>query len=270
MPVQRKPPATVSPTTSQVTAARSPAARQALDSAAAHPDRLRRPTVQDRIVELVVEMDLDPGDPLPPEPELMRTLGVSRNSVREALKGLQALGIVDVRHGYGTYVGTGTLHSLAPGLLFHSRLGVRRDNPRALLDIVEVRALLESGLIRRAAHELAAGDLDRLHEELDALAADGDEGRAGHDRRFHELLYEPLGNVLALQLIALFWDVYRQLEADMAKPRTDHAHVVRQHRQVLEALEAHDPDAAAASIAEHFADITARIDQWAAARGAGS
>ncbi|MBY8881474.1 FadR/GntR family transcriptional regulator [Actinacidiphila acidipaludis] len=244
MPAQRKPPATVSPV----------------------PERLRPPSVQDRIVDMVVAMDLDPGDPLPPEPELMRTLGVSRNSVREALKGLQALGIVDVRHGYGTYVGTGALRSLAPGLLFHSRLGVRRENPRALLDIVEVRALLESGLIRRAARELSRADLDRLRDELEALAAGGDEGRAGHDRRFHELLYEPLGNELALQLIALFWDVYRQLEADMAKPRTDHEHVVRQHGQVLAALEARDPDAAAASIAEHFADISARIGQWAATR----
>jgi DNA-binding FadR family transcriptional regulator len=227
------------------------------------PERVRRPSVQDQIVDLIVEADLDPGDPLPAEPELTRALGVSRNSVREALKGLQALGIVEVRHGYGTYVGTAALRSLAPGLLFHSRLAVRRDNPRALLDIVEVRALLESGLIRRAALELRPEDLDRLRAELDGLAADGDAGRAGHDRRFHELLYEPLGNALALQLIALFWDVYRQLETDMAKPRTDHEHVVGQHRQVLEALESRDPDAAAARIAEHFADVTARIGLWA-------
>ncbi|SDN07999.1 FadR/GntR family transcriptional regulator [Actinacidiphila guanduensis] len=248
MPAQRKPPAPVSRTA----------------------DRARRPTVQDQIVDLVVDMDLDPGDALPAEPELMRTLGVSRNSVREALKGLQALGIVDIRHGYGTYVGTAALRSMAPGLLFHSRLAVRRSNPRALRDIVEVRALMESGLIRRAARELSAEDLARLRAELDALEADGDAGRAGHDRRFHELLYEPLGNGLALQLIALFWDVYRQLEADMAKPRTDHAQVVRQHRQVLQALESRDPDAAAATIGEHFADVTARIDLWAGESGAGS
>ena len=220
--------------------------------------------MQDLIVDLIVEMDLDPGDALPAEPELMRTLGVSRNSVREALKGLQAFGIVDIRHGYGTYVGSAQLRSMAPGLLFHSRLAVRRENPRALRDIVEVRALLESGLIRRSALELAPADLDRLREELDALAADGDAGRAGHDRRFHELLYEPLGNALALQLIALFWDVYRQLEAEVGKPRTDHHQVVRQHGQVLDALRAHDPDAAAAMIAEHFADVIARIDRWAA------
>ncbi|MFC4035353.1 FadR/GntR family transcriptional regulator [Streptomyces polygonati] len=224
----------------------------------------RRPTVQDRVIDLIVELDLDPGEALPAEPELMRALGVSRNSVREALKGLQALGIVDIRHGYGTYVGTPQVLPMAPGLLFHTRLAVRRENPRALRDIVEVRALLESGLIRRSALDLSPADLDRLQEELDALEADGDTGRAGHDRRFHELLYEPLGNALVLQLIALFWGVYRQLEAEVGKPRTDHQHVVRQHRQVLDALRSHDADAAAASIAEHFADITARMDRWAA------
>jgi DNA-binding FadR family transcriptional regulator len=225
-------------------------------------DRPRRPSVQDQLIDLIVELDLDPGEVLPPEPELMRTLGVSRNSVREALKGLQALGIVDIRHGYGTYVGTAQLRSMAPGLLFHTRLAVRRDNPRGLLDIVEVRALLESGLIRRAALELGDADIARLRAELDALEADGDAGRAGHDRRFHELLYEPLGNALVLQLIALFWDVYRQVETEVGKPHTAHGQVVRQHRQVLEAVAARDPDAAAARIAEHFADITGRFDRW--------
>ncbi|MFK0170423.1 FadR/GntR family transcriptional regulator [Streptomyces sp. NPDC090306] len=242
MPAQRKPPVSVVPESGAV----------------------RRPTVQDRIIDLIVELDLGPGDALPAEPELMRTLGVSRNSVREALKSLQAFGIVDVRHGYGTYVGTGQLRAMAPGLLFHTRLAVRRQNPRVLRDIVEVRALLESGLIRQSALALTPGDIDLLQAELDALAADGDAGRAGHDRRFHELLYEPLGNALVLQLIALFWDVYRQLEGEVGKPRTDHEHVVRQHGQVLAALRAKDPDRAAASIAEHFADVTARIDRWGA------
>jgi DNA-binding FadR family transcriptional regulator len=223
--------------------------------------------VQDQLIDLIVELDLDPGEALPAEPELMRTLGVSRNSVREALKSLQALGIVDIRHGYGTYVGTAQLLSLAPGLLFHTRLAVRRENPRALRDMVEVRALLESGLIRRSALELTPADLDLLQGELDALDADGDAFRAGHDRRFHELLYEPLGNALVLQLIAVFWGVYRQVEGEVGKPRTDHDQVVRQHRRVLEALRSRDPDAAAAAIAEHFADITGRIDRFTADRG---
>ncbi|HZG05850.1 MAG TPA: FCD domain-containing protein [Streptomyces sp.] len=223
--------------------------------------RERRPTVQDQLVELIMALDLDAGDALPAEQELMRALGVSRNSVREALKGLQALGIVDIRHGYGTYVGTPELRSLAPGLLFHTRLAVKRRDHQALRDIVEVRALLEGGLIRRAAAELTEAHLDRLDLELAALAADGAEGRAGHDRRFHELLYEPLGNAVVLQLIALFWDVYRQLEHELGKPETDHDQVVRQHRRVVEALRARDPDRAAEAIDGHFADVLARIDR---------
>ncbi|MDI5971174.1 FadR/GntR family transcriptional regulator [Streptomyces sp. SL13] len=229
--------------------------------------RGHRPTVQDQLIELIVELDLDAGEALPPETELTRTLGVSRNSVREALKSLQALGIVDIRHGYGTYVGTGQLHSLQPGLLFHTRLAMRRANPRVLHDIVEVRELLESGLIRRSALELTTEDIDRLEAELRDLAADGDDGRAGHDRRFHELLYEPLGNVLVLQLIGLFWDVYRRLEHEVGKPRTDHDQVVRQHRRVVDALRSRDPDAAAATIRDHFADVTHRIDRWSAGHG---
>ena len=238
-------------------AQRKPAA--AARAAAADPVRGRRPTVQDLLVDLIVDLDLDPGDALPAEPELMRALGVSRNSVREALKGLQAFGIVDIRHGYGTYVGRAPLRSMGPGLLFHSRLAVRRGDPRALRDIVEVRALLESGLIRRAALELAPDDTERLAEELDALAANGDADRAGHDRRFHELLYEPLGNALALQLIDQFWDVYRQLEAETGTPRPDHAHLIRHHRQLLDALRHRDPDAAAALLADHFAAILTHL-----------
>ncbi len=243
MPTQRKPPA--------------PAPRG---------HREERPTVSDQLVELIIGLDLDPGDPLPPETELTATLGVSRNSVREALKGLQALGIVDVRHGYGTYVGSGELHSLRPGLLFHGRLALRRARPRVLHDIVEVRELLESGLIRRSALELTPGALDALAAELAALGAGGDTARAGHDRRFHELLYEPLGNDLVLQLIDLFWDVYRRLEPEIGKPRTDHAQVVRQHHRILDALTARDPDAAAEAVHAHFADVIARIDHWAAGR----
>lgn len=221
----------------------------------------RRPSVQDRLVELIMALDLDAGDALPAEQELMRALGVSRNSVREALKSLQALGIVDIRHGYGTYVGAPGLRSLAPGLLFHTRLAVKREDHRALRDIVEVRALLEGGLIRRAAVQLTDDHLDRLDRELDALAADGAEGRAGHDRRFHELLYEPLENAVVLQLIALFWDVYRQLEHEIGKPETDHEQVVRLHRRVVEALRDRDPGRAAEAIESHFADILARIDR---------
>jgi DNA-binding FadR family transcriptional regulator len=60
--------------------------------------------LEERIVELIHERGLTPGAAMPTEPQLMDLLGASRNSVREAIRALQALGIVDIRHGYGTFV----------------------------------------------------------------------------------------------------------------------------------------------------------------------
>ena len=212
--------------------------------------------VQDRVVAFIVDRHLGSGAPLPPEPEIMRLLGVSRNSVREALKGLQALGIVEIRHGHGTFVGTTPLRAMTPGLLLHAR----RDR-RALHDMVEIRALLEGGLIRRAALELTDQQLAALEVELAALAADGHAERAEHDRRFHELLYEPLGNAMVLELLGMFWDVYHQLEDELGAPATDQAEVAASHRRILRALRARDPDRAAEVIDLHFADVRARIDR---------
>jgi DNA-binding FadR family transcriptional regulator len=58
--------------------------------------------LQERIKKLIIDRRLASGAPLPTEPELMEYLGASRNSVREALKALQAMGIVEIRHGFGT------------------------------------------------------------------------------------------------------------------------------------------------------------------------
>jgi DNA-binding FadR family transcriptional regulator len=216
--------------------------------------------VQDRVVELIVNRDLVTGSPLPAEPEIMRALGVSRNSVREALKGLQALGIVEIRHGYGTFVGSTPLRAMEPALLLHARISGKGDR-RSLHDMVEIRALLENGLIRRSAVELTGEQITALELELAALEAHGEAGQAKHDHRFHELLYEPLGNQMALELIGMFWDVYYQLERELGRPETGEAQIVDEHRLIVEALRARDPERAAEMIDRHFADVRARIDR---------
>jgi DNA-binding FadR family transcriptional regulator len=218
--------------------------------------------VQERVVELIVDSRLAAGSPLPPEPEIMRALGVSRNSVREALKGLQALGIVQIRHGYGTFVGSAPLRAMEPALLLHARISGKGDR-RSLHDMVEIRALLETGLIRRAALELTEEQIVSLEAELAALEAQGEAEQAGHDHRFHELLYEPLGNQMALELIEIFWDVYHQLADELGRPETDATQIVLQHRLIVEALRARDPGRAAEAIDLHFADLRARIDRLA-------
>lgn len=130
---------------------------------------------------------------MPTEAELVEALGISRNSVREALKALQALSIVEVRHGFGTYVGDSSLEPFAGALVFRDRKSLRRDR-RELHEIVDVREALETGLIAQLPPQFAPEDVARLGDRLDVLRRDAGRGEAGDDadRAFHEALYAPL------------------------------------------------------------------------------
>ena len=87
-----------------------------------HTARMRRSTAADEIKKLILTRNLKPGDLLPTEPELCETLDVSRSSVREAIRTLATLDIVDVRHGHGTYVGAMSLDPMVEALVFRGVL----------------------------------------------------------------------------------------------------------------------------------------------------
>ncbi|WP_208609571.1 FadR/GntR family transcriptional regulator, partial [Streptomyces atriruber] len=209
---------------------------------AEEPIRERRVSGQVRreVVELILERGLRPGAPLPTEAELMVALGVSRNSVREALKALQALDIVEIRHGHGTYVGQASLTPLADGLTFRALVRLR-DDTRALVEILELREVLEEGLMRRVAGALGEAELSRLELLVRGMEEAAAAGRAfpDLDREFHETLYRPLGNELVPQLLGAFWHVFHRVAgargwaSDPAPELT-----VTRHRDIVAALRA--------------------------------
>lgn len=220
--------------------------------------------VQRAVMELILESGLRPGELLPTEAELMERLGVSRNSVREALKALQALDIVEIRHGYGTYVGQASLTPLADGLTFRTLLRPAAD-AHALAEILQVREILEEGLIRRVAAAPPAADvLDQLDAIVGKMAAAGeaDEPFADLDRAFHETLYGSLGNELIPQLLGAFWNVFdrvagvRNWAGDPAPEVT-----VDRHRAIVTALRARDVAGAEHAMATHFRGIEARAER---------
>lgn len=208
----------------------------------------------DSIIELIDRRQLRAGDPLPPEPRLMEEFGVARNSVREALRTLQALGIVEIRHGYGTFVGDASMAALSPSLLFRTRAR-SRDDLRGLSDLLEVRQILETELTRKVVGDGAL--LSSLGECVDRMADPATAAAA--DRRFHELICEAAGNDLALELIRLFWDVYRQTEALIGATTSRPAGLVAKHQRILEAVAAGDGAAISEAVSEHFAEIRKRI-----------
>jgi DNA-binding FadR family transcriptional regulator len=228
----------------------------------------RRPSrtdeVQQLIKQLILERGLAAGEPMPTELELLEQINVSRNSLREALKALQAVGIVEIRHGFGMYVGTMSLVSLVDELTFHGRMSLQAGH-NDLRHLVQIREVLEYGLIQQVIRERGAerahpanGLLTEVMAQMEAEAGAGGVS-SETDKRFHELLYEPLGNPLVIQLLAAFWDVYHALQEDLDEADETPGEIAARHRRVYDAVQAGDVEESVAALTEHFSGIRRRL-----------
>lgn len=223
--------------------------------------RLR--ALQADIMELILERDLDAGDPMPTESELCEVLGVGRNTLRESLKVLQALGVIEIRHGFGMFVAPSNFDALADGLTFRGRLSLRHEGLEAL-QLVDIREALESGLIGASiavvTKEHLAG-IEAAVAKMEELAARG-EPFAEADAEFHRLLFEPLGNDLLMNLMSVFWKVYRKIHVQVGTGGSDLLHTAAQHRTIYDAVAAQDVATASQMLSSHFNGIRAKIREF--------
>ncbi|KAF4407920.1 MULTISPECIES: FadR/GntR family transcriptional regulator [Streptomyces] len=216
--------------------------------------------IQERIKKLIIDRRLPSGDPLPTETELMELLGVSRNSVREALKALQAMGIVEIRHGFGTYVGPMSMAPMIEGLTFRTVAGHYRGED-SLLELLELREAVETGLIARLAGRVPASDLAELESLVARMEDEAGTGavHADTDRAFHATLYRGLDNTLLSEVLEAFWDAFHRVRTDLVAPGADPKVICRQHREILEAVRSGDAARAEDAVREHFGDIRGRL-----------
>ncbi|AWT42144.1 MULTISPECIES: FadR/GntR family transcriptional regulator [Streptomyces] len=207
----------------------------------------------EKIKEMIVSGALRPGDRLPRESELAAGLGLSRNSLREAVRALSVMRILDVRQGDGTYVS-----SLDPQLLLEA-LGFVVDFHRddTVLEFLAVRRILEPAATAMAAGRLAERELDALEEQLDRLGAEPSvEQLVACDLEFHRGIVRGTGNSVLCSLLdglsgpttrARLW---RGLTQDDAVGTT-----LREHRAILAALRERDAEAARSWATVHIASV---------------
>lgn len=220
--------------------------------------RLR--ALQSDIMNLILERELDAGDPLPTENELAAALGVGRNTLRESLKVLQALGVVEIRHGFGMFVAPSNFDALADGMTFRGRLSLRHKGDEAL-ELVDVRQALESGLIGGAMDSMTSSQLAAVEESvvrMEELAAAG-QTFVEADAEFHRRLFEPLNNALLVSLLGVFWKVYRQINVEVGAGAEDLTETAAVHRGIYEAVSGGDKALAAERLNRHFDGIRHRI-----------
>lgn len=216
-------------------------------------------TVVDKLEHLVLT-ELEPGSDLPGESELGTLLGVSRLTVREAIKALQARGLVEIRRGRRPTVAFPNARPI--GDFFNTVL--KRD-PRQLLDLIEVRLALEVHIATLAASRATRASLAAMEFALESMRRNGSESDPdaihADDIRFHEALAAASGNQLLSFLMEAMEDPLRasrmqSLRGHLGRGGTV-ADVIEQHARILERVKARDARGAGAAMKEHLSQ-TAR------------
>lgn len=193
---------------------------------------------------------LNVGDKLPSERELAESMGVSRNSVREAIRALEALGVIEVRHGDGTFIREPDVASLL-GPYFD----VLHEKGNFLKEVLEFRRLLEPALARLAADRATDDDLQWLEAILD--------DHEGHIKRnkpvvdvdmaFHRAIAHAAHNSViqsTFDLLSTTLQDFRYLWGEGRPARSAEA-----HRAVFEAISGRDAEAAAKAMEEHIRGV---------------
>lgn len=209
------------------------------------------------IKKLILASGLRPGDSLPSEAELCEALGVSRSSIREAIRTLQTLDIVVVQHGRGTFVGEMSLQPLVETLAFRSIISPGSDF-RALREVVDVRRSLDLNYADRIVAHFSGTRHDELHALVDSMvsSAQRDESFAAADRQFHTLLLQETGCEIVSQLVAAFWDVHTAVLPQLSIPTPhDIELTAKAHGDILAAAEAGDADAYRRAVDDHYAPL---------------
>jgi GntR family transcriptional repressor for pyruvate dehydrogenase complex len=211
--------------------------------------------VYEQIRDLIFRGHLQPGEQLMPERELAQALGVSRPTVREAIRKLVTIGLVEHRHGQGTFV-------RAPGS--------RKGNPLATLiegfettleELLEVRMGLECQAVTLAAARANEDDLQALGKALSDMVAEQRAGRLGigDDVAFHMAIAYATKNIVQVHIMRNFYDllhygIKENLEQLYTVPGNLDI-IQQQHADILDAIRRHDPEAAFAAMQRHIAFV---------------
>jgi GntR family transcriptional regulator, transcriptional repressor for pyruvate dehydrogenase complex len=206
--------------------------------------------------QLIDAGKLKAGDRLPSERELAETFRVSRSSVREAIKTLENEGLVITRPGSGTFVTTVNVEAIIPSLA--SLLSRGKD---ALIDLFEMRCLVEPSIAALAAERATPADILRLKEicaeqerqiKRDTSAVDS-------DAAFHLTIGRATHNSALQRLVASIVEILKPIrEKSLQTPGRAHKSLAS-HREILVAIERHDPELARRAMQQHIQAVEQNV-----------
>lgn len=207
----------------------------------------------EQIRDLVFRGQLKPGDQIMPERELAQALGVSRPTVREAIKRLVTMGLLEHRQGQGTYV-----RSTDSQREHNPLAAVMEGHDASLTELLEVRMGLEGQSVILAAQRATTEDIQVLETALEAMLAENAAGHLGIDEdvSFHMAIAFASKNPVQVHIMKSFYDllhygIKENLQALWEEPASLPI-ISKQHREIFAAIRGHDPEAAYQAMKRHI------------------
>ncbi len=209
-------------------------------------------TVQESLKNYIEANALKAGDPLPPETFLAQQLGVGRNSMREAIKSLESLGIVETRRGIGVFVKEFSFKPLLDNLAY----GLQ-DSLRDVEELREIRRVLETGLIDKTIEMVSPDDLAELRRVTAQMRkrAERNESFAREDQEFHQLLFRCQNNHMLSALIDIFWVAFNKASNFNNLDNPNPLDTWRDHHEIVEAVANKNVEQARRRLDDHYRGI---------------
>ncbi len=210
-----------------------------------------------KIYELVVEKikvlisngDLNQGDPIPPERQLIEEFGVSRSSLREAFKVLESLGLIESIPGKGRFV-----RKARKTDCFTSNVQLEDE---AILELVEARKIIEPLIASEAAKHASPGDMARIRRLLNTTAEDVEslQHRAECDYSFHLLLAEAAHNFVFVNIIKMTFNLIMATHQRIYTLLDDKEIFLKEHQGLYDSLISRNPEKAAQLMSSHVTRV---------------
>lgn len=226
-------------------------------------ERVERSNLADDLAERIVQMIrsgvYQSGDRLPAIMEMARSFGVGHPAVREALKKLEMIGVVEIKHGSGVYVGKDQDMLLVTNPVFGGVV-----SKKLMLDLIEARIPIEVKSAALAAREATDGHLARMDELLNEASESmhDDAALSAANMEFHRQIAVASGNIVLAQLQEVLTNLFQHEQRVIMDIHGSRDQDHTEHREILEALQLRDPDLAQERMHSHLDWVRQTVLRW--------
>lgn len=211
-----------------------------------------------QLVSLISSGELKPGDKIPSERELAADMGISRQSIREALNRAEVMRLIEVRQGEGSFILSSVNESLKPPLTLIMEKEVER-----IFDFLEIRKLVEGWCAEKAAVEATADELENMQEILDKMkkVAAKDKQWEAMDLALHLSFAKATHNVIAVHIMEALKSNFRPFfKFTKSMPSSERIDVLWQHHyEIFSAIKQKDPVTAKKKVIAHLNFIEEKL-----------